>query len=56
LFSLTVFDSALRFDPSEFVIEHYCDGDVVNSQTPVANEQAGPHLLSVWGPPVPEGF
>ncbi|KAK4959169.1 hypothetical protein LTR10_003968 [Elasticomyces elasticus] len=44
------------FDPSKFILEHYADGDLVNSNTPVAKVQAGPQALSVWGPPVPEVF
>ena len=36
--------------------EHYADGDLVNSETPVAEVQAGPQALSIWGPPVPEVF
>lgn len=44
------------FDPHEFIVEHYADGDVVNSKTPVSHAQAGPDALSVWGPEVPEVF
>ncbi|KAL2842041.1 Glyoxalase/Bleomycin resistance protein/Dihydroxybiphenyl dioxygenase [Aspergillus pseudoustus] len=44
------------FDSSGFVVEHYADGDLVNSETPVAKVQAGPQALSVWGPPVPDVF
>jgi hypothetical protein len=44
------------FDPSRFILEHYADGDLVNTHTPVSHEQAGPHTLAVWGPPVPEVF
>lgn len=44
------------FDTSGFMVEHYADGDLVNHETPVATVQAGPHALSVWGPPVPEVF
>ena len=44
------------FDPSNFIVEHYADGDLVNEHTPVSHEQAGPHTLAVWGPPVPEVF
>ena len=44
------------FDPSGFMVEHYADGDVVNSETPITNIPAGPGALSVWGPPVPEVF
>ena len=44
------------FDPSGFVVEHYADGDLVNSETPIARIKAGPGALSVWGPQVPEVF
>lgn len=44
------------FDPNEFILEHYADGDLVNRDTPIAKVQAGPEALSVWGPPVPEVF
>jgi hypothetical protein len=44
------------FDPGMFIVEHYADGDLVNSETPVAHVQAGPDALSVWGPSVPEVF
>jgi hypothetical protein len=44
------------YDPSRFVVEHYADGDLVNSATPVAHVQAGKENLSIWGPPVPEVF
>ena len=44
------------FDPSQFIVEHYADGDLVNNKTPVGHEQAGPGALSVWGPPVPAVF
>ncbi|KAI1269609.1 Glyoxalase/Bleomycin resistance protein/Dihydroxybiphenyl dioxygenase [Xylariaceae sp. FL1019] len=41
-------------DPSGFKIEHYADGDVVNEDTPMTREVAGP--LSVWGPELPKDF
>ena len=44
------------FDPAEFVLEHYADGDLVNIDSPVAHEVAGPNTLKIWGPPVPEVF
>ncbi|KAH7349497.1 Glyoxalase/Bleomycin resistance protein/Dihydroxybiphenyl dioxygenase [Plectosphaerella cucumerina] len=44
------------FDPSMFILEHYADGDLVNSETKVAHVPAGPDALSVWGPPVPKVF
>lgn len=44
------------FDTSGFMVEHYADGDLVNKNTPVSHEQAGPYTLAVWGPPVPSVF
>ncbi|KIW88451.1 uncharacterized protein Z519_11020 [Cladophialophora bantiana CBS 173.52] len=44
------------FDTSQFVMEHYADGDLVNSETEVAHVPAGPEALYVWGPPIPETF
>lgn len=44
------------FDPSGFIVEHYADGDLVNSKTPVTINEAGPRTLAQWGPPVPEVF
>lgn len=44
------------FDTSGFMVEHYADGDLVNKDTPVSHEQAGPHTLAIWGPPVPSVF
>lgn len=44
------------FDPSSFIVEHYADGDLVNQHTPISHEQAGPHTLAIWGPPVPKVF
>jgi hypothetical protein len=44
------------FDTSDFVLEHYCDGDLVNKDTKVSQGKAGPDSLKVWGPPVPSVF
>ncbi|KAG4437102.1 hypothetical protein IFR05_007400 [Cadophora sp. M221] len=44
------------FDTSGFIVEHYADGDLVNSETEASHVQAGPEALSVWGPPVPSIF
>ena len=38
-----------RFDPSRFILEHYIDGDLVNSETPITREVATPDRLYVWG-------
>ena len=44
------------FDPHKFVVEHYADGDLVNSETKVSHLQAGKGNLAIWGPPVPDVF
>jgi hypothetical protein len=44
------------FDTSKFVVEHYCDGDLVNCETQVSQGKAGPDSLKIWGPPVPTVF
>ncbi|ORX96761.1 Glyoxalase/Bleomycin resistance protein/Dihydroxybiphenyl dioxygenase [Clohesyomyces aquaticus] len=41
-------------DPSGFKIEHYADGDLVNTHTPSSRDVVGP--FSVWGPDVPKDF
>lgn len=41
-------------DPSGFKIEHYCDGDLVNNETPLKRDVVGP--LSIWGPELPKDF
>lgn len=41
-------------DPSGFKIEHYADGDLVNTDTPTRREVVGP--ISVWGPELPKDF
>ena len=30
-------------------MEHYVDGDLVNSETPITREVASPDRLYVWG-------
>jgi hypothetical protein len=46
-------DDLLTFrSTSDFILEHYADGDLVNKDTPVSHEVGGPNILSVWGPPV----
>ncbi|KAI1490733.1 Glyoxalase/Bleomycin resistance protein/Dihydroxybiphenyl dioxygenase [Biscogniauxia mediterranea] len=44
------------YDPSNFVVEHYADGDMVNCETKVGKLPAGPESLSVWGPETPNFF
>jgi hypothetical protein len=41
-------------DPSGFKIEHYADGDVVNTHTETSRDIVGP--FSIWGPEVPKDF
>ncbi|UKZ94622.1 uncharacterized protein TrAFT101_009479 [Trichoderma asperellum] len=41
-------------DSSGFKIEHYTDGDVVNTHIPTKRDVVGP--FSVWGPEVPKDF
>jgi hypothetical protein len=41
-------------DTSNFIVEHYADGDVVNDELPVAYAAAG--NMAVWGPPPPSEF
>ena len=45
-----------RFDASKFIVEHYVDGDLVNSETPINREPASPDGLYVWGPDLPPTF
>lgn len=45
-----------RYDSAKFIMEHYIDGDLVNSDTPVAKSKLGKDGLSVWGPDVPPDF
>lgn len=44
------------FDSSGFVLEHYSDGDLVNSNHKPTKEMAVPDTISVWGPNVPLAF
>jgi len=44
------------WDTSKFMVEHYADGDLVNDETPIGREQAGPDNLHIWGPPLPATF
>lgn len=44
------------FDTSEFILEHYVDGDTVNESTPTSRTKAGPDNLHVWGPDLPTEF
>lgn len=44
------------FDASGNVVEHYCDGDMVNKDSPFEKEPAGPDSLHIWGPNIPLAF
>ncbi|SMQ45826.1 unnamed protein product [Zymoseptoria tritici ST99CH_3D7] len=44
------------WDTTGNMIEHYCDGDLVNKDTPVGWCDAGDESLAVWGPEVPTWF
>ncbi|OTB06025.1 hypothetical protein M426DRAFT_10160 [Hypoxylon sp. CI-4A] len=44
------------YDPFNFIMEHYVDGDLVNASEPIHHSQAGPGSLHVWGPDVPGEF
>ncbi|KAL9489837.1 hypothetical protein ACSS6W_002114 [Trichoderma asperelloides] len=44
------------FDPSRFILEHYVDGDLVNSNHKTNRSKAGPGNLHVWGPDLPMEF
>lgn len=44
------------FGPDRFMIEHYCDSDYVNDETPTGHLPAKDETLAIWGPKVPETF
>ncbi|KAK6442804.1 hypothetical protein LTR95_000963 [Oleoguttula sp. CCFEE 5521] len=44
------------WDTAGNMIEHYADGDLVTTETPVTWGLAGDESLAVWGPKVPESF
>jgi hypothetical protein len=48
--------NSYRFDPSGNILEHYSDGDLVNSETPTSREAAAPDTIHIWGPNVPLAF
>lgn len=37
------------FDPSGFILEHYVDGDLVDSSEPSHRNAAGKDTIHVWG-------
>jgi hypothetical protein len=41
-------------DTSNFIVEHYADGDIVNDDTPTTRGAAGP--AAIWGPATPSEF
>jgi hypothetical protein len=45
-----------RFDSSGNIVEHYCDGDLVNAETQVQREAQSPYSMYIWGPDVPLAF
>jgi hypothetical protein len=45
-----------RFDSSGNIVEHYSDGDLVNSKTGYGREIAAPDTIAVWGPNVTLAF
>ncbi|CAH0017106.1 unnamed protein product [Clonostachys rhizophaga] len=44
------------WDTTGNMVEHYADGDVINSETPIGYGPAGDESLAVWGPDVPKTF
>jgi len=46
------------WDPSNFMMEHYVDGDLVDETTPIQSTKAAPDNLHVWGTfsPTPPSF
>ncbi|KAJ3538188.1 hypothetical protein NM208_g485 [Fusarium decemcellulare] len=44
------------FDSSGFIVEHYVDGDLVNEDSPNADEPAVAATVSSWGPDIPKAF
>ena len=38
------------------MIEHYCDGDIVNKHNEMKRSAASEEGLAVWGPQLPESF
>ncbi|KAF9884947.1 hypothetical protein FE257_000856 [Aspergillus nanangensis] len=44
------------WDVSGNMVEHYADGDLVNSETPIGYVPAGEDSLAVWGPKLPAEF
>ncbi len=44
------------WDTTGNMVEHYADGDLVTSETPIAYVAAGHESLAVWGPELPSDF
>ncbi|SPO03177.1 related to 2,3-dihydroxybiphenyl-1,2-dioxygenase [Cephalotrichum gorgonifer] len=44
------------FDPSRFILEHYVDGDLVDSSHVTNRSKASPDSLHIWGPDLPPTF
>ena len=45
-----------RFDPHNFIMEHYSDGDLVDDTEPPHRSKSGPGTLHGWGPDTPSDF
>lgn len=44
------------WDTTGNMVEHYADGDLVTSETPISYLEAGHESLAVWGPELPPTF
>jgi catechol 2,3-dioxygenase-like lactoylglutathione lyase family enzyme len=45
-----------HFDPSGFAVEHYADGDMLDTSYPTRSHQAGKAGIYQWGPVMPDHF
>ena len=46
---LTLLSFVVRYDTSNFILEHYVDGDMVNCKTETHISEATPDGLYIWG-------
>lgn len=44
------------FDPAEFILEHYVDGDLLDMNEPTHHNKASLDNVHVWGPDLPLSF
>jgi hypothetical protein len=44
------------YDVHGFMVEHYADGDLVNSKNPIGRSPAADEMLYTWGPELPSTF